>query len=692
MKHIAILKNKPERSGKESIPDGAICGNGDLSVILGNCENGLRLHIAKSDMWYLVERYDSGGLRPFGNIDIPIEASLYDNYYVEQDMDNGEIRCLFKNGNEEVKLTVRVCKGENSIMLENDGNVDIKPKLCRFTDKIDGVTEDFNEDGIHGICRLMDGKEVTYPTMAFGTEKQVDGNKWYYFIATNHDCDNPKETAVKKAKEISVEKFDSLKKNHYDLWREFWSKSSFKMSDEEFELGWYASQYMLAVSAGNEKFPPGIFANFITVETPMWHSDYHLNYNYQAPFYHACSSNHVEFTDCYHAPLEDFYERGRECAEKFGCRGIMYPVGMMPKGIFSEMKKELKYWFPRLFLGQKSNAIHPADIMVFRWKTTRDKEYAKNHAYPYIRECLAFFEDYMTFENGRYSVKQDACHEVPYYKPDFNPKKYKRYINDTNNALTLGLLRMCLEAEIDMAKALGIDEDKQKEWQNILDKLSPFATYYRFFRKVYRYTEKGQMWNDSNDVGLQHIYPCGCIGLSSPKEDLKIARETFRQKSKHCWLDGNAVCSFYPMAARLGIDPKKITSNLRENNRQYLLPNMIYKHGGGCLENCSIIANTFNEMALQSHQNILRFFPAWDTDIDCEFENLRSFGAFLVSASIKKGVIGTVTIKSECGEKLSFVNPFDKCRITVNGKTTENAEKEITMNTSIGDVIIIEKA
>lgn len=685
MRHIAFINKKPELSGKSSTPDGAICGNGDLAVILGNCENGMRIYISKNDIWYSVERYDSGGIRPFGYIDIPIDEESYNNYCVEQDMDKGELHCKFKD----VRFTVRVCKAENSIMIENSGT-EILPKLYRFTEDIDGISEDFSVDGVRGICRIFDGDEVTYPTVAYGTEKQVDSNKWYYFISTNHDCDNPKETAVEKANDISSEKYENLKNVHYELWEKFRSKSSFAMNDEEFELGWYASQYFLAVSSGNPKFPPGIFANFITVERPSWHSDYHLNYNYQAPFYHACSSNHIEFTDGYHTPLEQFYEKGKWCAEQFGCRGILYPVGMMPGGVFSEMKKELPHWFLRLFLGQKSNQIHPADIMVFRWKTTRDREYARLHAYPYIKECLAFFEDYMTFENGRYSVCMDAAHEVPYYNDDFNPKKYNRYINDKNNCLTLGMLRLCLEAEIDMAKALGVDEDKQKQWQDMLDRLSPFPTYYRFFKKVYRYTEKGQMWNDTGDVGLQHIYPGGCVGLSSSERDLKIARETFRQKSKYCWFDGNAVSSYYPMAARLGINPKEITKHLKEHNKKHLLPNMLFMHGGGCLENCSIVANTFNEMALQSHQNILRFFPDWDNDIDCEFNNLRAYGAFLVSASIKSGKIGKITVFSECGEKLRFVNPFDKCTVTANGKAVTFTDREVEIETTAGEIIAIE--
>lgn len=689
MKHIVVINRKPELSGKTSAPDGAINGNGDLGIILGNCENGLRVYISKCDLWDAVENKSRGGMKPLGYIDIPVPENLYNNYHVEQDMDCGEIRCEFKDGKKLCGITLRVNKTENSIMTEFYGNVSAEPELCVFGGETSGEKGEFTESGCKGIFRSFSGEERVFETHGYAVMKKVCDGKYYTFVATNHDTDEPKKFAFSKANEMTAEKFEALKQAHYTAWENFWRKSSFETDDRELEIGWYASQYLLAGCAGNIGFPPGLYANFITVENPSWHSDYHLNYNYQAPFYAACSSNHVELTDCYHVPLEEFMNRGRTFAQKFGCRGIIYPVGMMPKGICSELTPELKLWFERLFLGQRSNAIHPADIMVFRWNATRDTDYAREHAYPYLKACLEFFEDYMTFENGCFSVKQDAAHEVPYYKTDFNPKKYKRYINDTNNALTLGLLRLCIPAAIDMSVQLGIDEEKREIWKNILDKLSPFATFNLFFRKVFRYTEKGQMWNGNGDVGLQHIYPCGCVGLGSDKKMLKIARNTFRAKEKYCWLDGNAVSSFFPMAARLGKDGKTIIKRLKELNRKIMLPNMLYDFGAGCLENCSIFANTLNEMVMQSHEGVIRLFPSWDRSRDCRFEKLRADGAFLVSSEIESGEIKRVKLVSEAGQTLKMENPYSLAKITVDGKSFTEKDRMITIKTTKGMKICI---
>ncbi|MBQ7595896.1 MAG: hypothetical protein IJU45_04440 [Clostridia bacterium] len=689
MKHMAVITKKPELSGKNSIPDGAITGNGDLAVILGNSPFGARIYISKIDLWYGVEGERTGGLRPLGFIDIAVNKELYENYYVEQDMDNAEIRCRFKKGARECAFSVYVNKGENSIIISQTGNMDILPELKVFEGDTDGRKGTFEKDGVSGVFRSFDDKKCSYETHCFASIKKITKGLYYMFAATNHDVDDPMGEVVKKINAADKNRIDFLKFEHKKEWSAFWSKSSFELSDKELETGWYASQYFLNVCTGNKKFPPGLYANFITVERPNWQSDYHLNYNYQAPFYHACSSNHVEFTDCYASPLEEFKPKGESFANRMGCKGVIYPVAVAPKGICTELEWNNIHWFERLFLGQKNNQIHPADILVFRWKATKDIDFAREHAYPYIKSCLEFFEDYGEWENGRFSVCRDSAHEVPIYRDDFTPEKYKKYLNDKNNTVTLGMLRLCLGAAIEMAHVLDVDADKRGQWQNILDNLSPFPTYRRFGKKVYRYTEKGQSWNETGDVGLQHVYPGGCVGLSSPESELRIARNTFKQKIK-CFDDDNAVSSYFPMAARLGFSPEIITRKLHELNKKRRLPNHLYLYGGGCLEYCTVMAVTLNEMALQSHQGVIRIFPDWDKKIDCKFHNLRADGAHLVSSSIAGGTIGKTTIISEKGGTLSVIMPYSGFSFVYNNKKQYVEGSSFTLEVKPEDTVVIE--
>ena len=92
--------------------------------------------------------------------------------------------------------------------------------------------------------------------------------------------------------------------------------------------------------------------------------------------------------------------------------------------------------------------------------------------------------------------------------------------------------------------------------------------------------------------------------------------------------------------------------------------------GGGGIETRSAVPGTINEMMMQSYEGIIRIFPNWDKSMDGSFKTLRAYGAFLVSSSIKDGVIGSVTIKSEQGRPCKIENPWPNHTVNVmrNGK------------------------
>lgn len=129
---------------------------------------------------------------------------------------------------------------------------------------------------------------------------------------------------------------------------------------------------------------------------------------------------------------------------------------------------------------------------------------------------------------------------------------------------------------------------------------------------------------------------------------------------------------------------------MKKNFKKFQLPNLLFLHGGGCLENSSIASETLNEMMLQSYEEIIRIFPDWDTDIDCSFENLRAYGAFLVSSSVEKSQIGQVIITSEKGRCLVLENPFENAKIKIGNKEIISDERVLTMDTQEGSIIYIE--
>ena len=83
-------------------------------------------------------------------------------------------------------------------------------------------------------------------------------------------------------------------------------------------------------------------------------------------------------------------------------------------------------------------------------------------------------------------------------------------------------------------------------------------------------------------------------------------------------------------------------------------------------------------MMCMGHQGIVRLFQGWPKDKDASFNRIRVEGAFLVSASIKDGVVGEVTIVSEKGRPLTLLDPWTGEYIhleTVPGETYKFAPK-----------------
>jgi hypothetical protein len=97
---------------------------------------------------------------------------------------------------------------------------------------------------------------------------------------------------------------------------------------------------------------------------------------------------------------------------------------------------------------------------------------------------------------------------------------------------------------------------------------------------------------------------------------------------------------------------------------------MYIYYGGGGIECCSGVPVCVNEMLLQSHEGILRFFPVWDKRKDASFYNLRAYGAFLVSGKIENGAIGGLRVYSEKGRKCVFQSPPGQCVILDTGNGT----------------------
>jgi alpha-L-fucosidase 2 len=196
----------------------------------------------------------------------------------------------------------------------------------------------------------------------------------------------------------------------------------------------------------------------------------------------------------------------------------------------------------------------------------------------------------------------------------------------------------------------------------------------------------GTMKYAANKFHFHTLWPAA-IGLDSDPKLLQICRHTIDEMGR--WTDNNGFSSWYTACARIGYDPKTILAKLREECDKHSLANLLLFYGGGGVESCGGFL-AINEMLLQSNDGLIRLFPCWPKDQDARFGTLRAVGAFLISAELKHGAIGGVTIVSEKGKACTLQNPWPgkTVRLVRNGKPAESvAGERLTLGTTAGEVI-----
>ena len=632
------------------IPAGAMCGNGDLGIVFDNDEKDLIIHISKCDFWkFSSGAHGEGGIKTVG--DLRISNINLEEYNIKQYFDKGLLQCKF--GSAEIELFVAP---ENLIYFEikapeTEANHNV---IVNLPDTCGSINSRSEENGIKCYSRKFSGDGVDIESAVVVCLKEIDSDtkdgiktiRYCVSVVTNFDA----EEYINKGIEMSsCCDYNGDKAKTEKKWKSFFSSSKVTLQDKEIECYYNSSLYHLAGCMGNAGFPPGLFGNFITDDFFPWAGDYHMNYNYEAPYYCIFSANHPELFDGYMTPVNEMKDEARKMAKMFGCKGYAFPVSFGPKAMDVYSMPDCKE-HGILFLGQKSHAAYACVIPIMHWFSTYDKEYALENYYDFVLNTAAFWEDYLVKKKGRYVIKGDAAHEIPYYRgKKFRYITHFGQVNTINAINSMGLVKLLFDGIYDMAKELGLNSEKYALWEDIIENFSDFPTFIKKDKKCFRYSKFGIRWRDDNTVGLQHIYPASQIGFDSGEKLLEIAKNTYFINDRR--LDDNGSNSYLPAGARIGVDPDFLVEGIHQNIKEFALPNRLFRHHGGGIEHLTMVPATINEMLMQSHEGVIRLFPCWNKKSDASFENLRADGAFLVSAELKEEMVSSLEIKSLKGRK-----------------------------------------
>jgi alpha-L-fucosidase 2 len=692
-----------------------LLGNGSSAVAIAGAPEQQTYYLARNDFWRLKSGYNESFPAVLGKLQINIPALKQASYRIEQELYNAVTIVDFRKGDTSVIIRSMVAAtndwliievqnngqsaitGNAALLLPGNDQFNIKPPLeNKFPDTTaKGQT-------INGIQWIQRGfvTDVDISTMAVVACKIVNHSSEKFSIAPgetirivcsmsgNFKTTNSLSFVLQQVQQATTAEIEKVKQQHLSWWHHYWNESYMDIADSVIEHQYYKSQYNMASCSRDPRFPPGIFGSWVTKEIPAWNGDYHLNYNYSAPFYALYSSNHLQQALPYEASLLEFMKRGAYYANKITQipGAALYPVGIGPMGMETTRKNDLMIRHRSgyiksgevedegLFFGQKSNAAYCAVNFSMQFYRTYDVAFAKR-VYPYMKAVAVFWQHYLKKEGDRYVIENDAIHEGT--------------IGTKNAILSLGLVRMVLQTTIDMSVLLAVDKDQRNDWKEKKEKLSTCPVQVRNGKEVFRYSEKGTEWWGDNTLGIQHIYPAGQIGLNSDRRLLQLAHNTIDEMKR--WKDFNGSNSFFPAAVRVGYNADTILTKLHEYSL-HTYPNGFQLNNPHGIENCSTVPNTINEMLCMSSQDVIRVFEVWPKEQDASFSSIRCEGAFLVSASLQNRQVQFVKIISEKGRTCNFQNPWPGKMVLVksNKRTAEKRRGDkIHLKTIQGEEMLL---
>jgi alpha-L-fucosidase 2 len=297
------------------------------------------------------------------------------------------------------------------------------------------------------------------------------------------------------------------------------------------------------------------------------------------------------------------------------------------------------------------------------WQYTRDRDFLESRAYPWIRDVAVFLDEIsISQSDGTRKLLMSSSPEI--YNNSANA-----WFEETTN-FDLALIRWTYLKAAELALELDLD-DEAKKWEQILSEwpeLTVDSESGFMFAPGFPYNESHRHFSH-----LMGFHPLGLVDFSNGEADKAVIVHTLEnlEKQGSDYWTGYSFSWQGNLYAR-AFDGENAARVLRIFAKCFCLKNSFHVNGDQCkagystmtyrpftLEGNFAFASGIQEMLIQSHTGVVKLFPAipskWD---DVSFDNLRAYGAFLVSAQRKDGVVVHIEISSETGGELRLKNPF----------------------------------
>jgi len=265
-----------------------------------------------------------------------------------------------------------------------------------------------------------------------------------------------------------------------------------------------------------------------------------------------------------------------------------------------------------------------------------------------------------------------------------------QHVSEADTNYDLALIRWGCRTLLDIVRRLRLDDPQAAQWEETLRKLLPYPT-----------DENGFAISATVPFALSHrhyshllmVYPLYLVTPENADDRLIIQRSLDHWMGLTGALRGYSYTGAASISALLGRgdDAARYLNQLLDQRDYPILPNTLYAESGPVIETPLSGAAALHDMLLTSWGGKIRVLPgvpeAWR---DVSFRDLRTEGAFLVSAVRKEGALRLIRIHSLAGEPCHLVTDMPDPRAM--GATlmlTRTADREYDLPLEKGQTVVL---
>ena len=533
--------------------------------------------------------------------------------------------------------------------------------LNRFKQDLPNPPSRIETDGEISRCiqeRIGGGEFATAWTEINNGENK---RRLYLSVDDSHPEKDADEKATGVVRKVVKETAKSLRKSHSDWWQSYYPQSFISVPDAQIEGFYWAQMYKLACATRQDRHVIDLLGPWYrkTGWPRIW-----WNLNIQIAYSPVYPANRLElgesFTRFIDAKRDNFVKNAKDIWGFDNCATVSHTTdneGLRGDGSTAPQ-----------------NYINPGDFtwaLHLYWQQYRysmDHELVTNHEnhafYPLLKKSINLYLHMLKTGND------GKLHLLKLHSPEYHAKDRGGHADNNYN---LSLLRWGCKTLIDLDDRYEFKDPMRSEWERILRDLVAYPQDENGFSigATTKLEHSHRHWSH-----LLMVWPLHLLSTEQTEN-----RELVEKTLQH-WLtveDGKQIYGWSSAAAAslyatMG-DGEKAIEKLRahHNNKRFVMPNSMYIEGSPVIECSLMAARSLEDMLIQSWGDCIRIFPAVPVEWkELAFNNLRTEGAFQVSASRKEGTTQWVNIKSLAGEPCR-IRPSIQGEISIvkNGHTVQ---------------------